>query len=78
MNREETLEWLDIILDAIDRHEMMAIIRESLGEFDGEFFETIDREAERYQASNDRATADRLLEIARTVAALRQNRSENL
>ncbi|RME78760.1 MAG: hypothetical protein D6784_02045 [Chloroflexi bacterium] len=78
MNREETLEWLDLILDATDRHEMMAIIRDSLGDFGGEFFETIDQEVSRYQAQNDQATADRLLEIARAVASLRQNRSENL
>jgi hypothetical protein len=78
MNRQETLEWIDLVLDSIDRHEMMAMIRESLDDFDGEFFETIDSEMERYQAENDQATADRLTEIARTVAALRQNRVERL
>ena len=78
MNRQETLEWIDLILDSTDRHETMAMIRESLDDFNGEFFETIDRETERYQAENDQATADRLTEVARTVAALRQNRVERL
>jgi len=78
MNRQETLEWIDLILDSTDRHEMMAMIRESLDDFDGEFFETIDSETERYQAENDQATADRLTEVARTIAALRQNRVERL
>lgn len=78
MNRQETLEWIDLILDSTDRHEMMAMIRESLGDFDGEFFETIDRELVRYEAKNDQATVDRLNEVARTIAALRQNRTERL
>jgi hypothetical protein len=78
MNRQETLEWIDLILDSIDRHEMMAMIRESLDDFDGEFFETINSETEWYQAENDQATADRLTEVARTIAALRQNRVERL
>ena len=78
MNRQETLEWIDFILDALDRHERMAIIKESLADFDGEFFETMDSEVERYEAQNDKATADRLTEVARAIAALRQNRSENL
>jgi hypothetical protein len=78
MNRQETLEWIDLILDSTDRHEMMAMIRESLDDFDGEFFETINSETERYQADNDQATADRLTELARTIAALRQNRVERL
>jgi hypothetical protein len=78
MNRQETLEWIELVLDSTDRHEMMAMIRESLGNFDGEFFETIEREMERYQARHDQATADRLNEVARTIAALRQNRTERL
>lgn len=78
MNKQETLEWIDLVLDSIDRHDMMAMIRESMGDFDGEFFETINSEVERYQAQNDRATADRLTEVARTIAALRQNRTERL
>ena len=78
MNRQETLEWIDLILDSTDRHEMMAMIRESLDDFDGEFFETINSETERCQADNDQATADRLTELARTIAALRQNRVERL
>ena len=78
MNRQETLEWIELILDSTDRHEMMAMIRENLDDFDGEFFETINSETERYQADNDQATADRLTELARTIAALRQNRVERL
>ena len=78
MNKQETLEWIDIALESTDRHEMMAMIRESLGLFDGDFFAVIDQEAERYQANNDPATAERLTEIARTVAALRQNRTESM
>jgi hypothetical protein len=78
MTRAETLEWIDLILDSLDKHEMMAIIRESLDEFDGEFFETISSETERYTAANDSVTADRLTSIARSIAALRQNRAENL
>ncbi len=78
MNRQETLEWLDLILDSLDRYDMMAMIQESLDDFDGEFFQTIDGEVARYTAESDQATANRLTEIARTIAALRQNRSENL
>jgi hypothetical protein len=78
MNRAETLEWIDLILDSLDQHEMMAIIRESADQFDGEFFETINRETERYLAANDQATADRLTAIARAIAVVRQNRAEKL
>ena len=78
MNRQETLEWIDLILDSLDQHEMMAIIKESTGKFDGEFFETIGSEAERYRAANDRETAERLTIIARAIASVRQNRAENL
>jgi hypothetical protein len=78
MNRQETLEWIDLILDSLDQHEMMAIIKESAGKFDGEFFETIGSEAERYRAANDRETAERLTIIARAIASVRQNRAENL
>jgi len=78
MTREETLEWIDLILDSLDKHEMMAIIRESSGEFDGEFFETISSETERYEAEDDKATANRLTSIARAIASVRQNRAENL
>jgi hypothetical protein len=78
MNRAETLAWIDLILDSLDDHEMMAIIRESSGDFDGEFFETITSETERYAAENDQATADRLNAIARAIAVVRQNRAENL
>ena len=78
MNRAETLDWIDLILDSLDDHEMMAIIRESANDFDGEFFETINSETERYTAENDQATADRLTAIARAIAVVRKNRAENL
>ena len=78
MNRAETLAWIDLILDSLDDHEMMAIIKESSKEFDGEFFETISNETERYTAENDQATADRLTAIARAIAVVRKNRTENL
>ena len=78
MTREETLEWIHLILDSTDKHEMMAIINESRGQFDGEFFETIGDETERYKAENDHETADRLTSIARAIASVRQNRAENL
>jgi hypothetical protein len=77
MNRQETLEWIDLILDSLDQQEMMTLIRESAGSFDGEFFETIHRETERYAAENDQATADRLTEIARAIAVVRQNKTED-
>lgn len=78
MNRAETLAWIELVLDSLDDHETMAIIRESSNDFDGEFFETINRETERYVAENDQATADRLTAIARAIAVVRKNRSENL
>jgi hypothetical protein len=78
MTREETLEWIDLILDSLDKHEMMAIINESRDQFDGEFFEAIGDETERYRAENDHETADRLMTIARAIASVRQNRAENL
>ncbi|MCB0153830.1 MAG: hypothetical protein KDF65_03470 [Anaerolineae bacterium] len=78
MTREETLTWIDLILDSFDDQEMMAIIRESAGEFDGEFFPTIDSETERYVAKGDQETADHLTKIARAIAVVRQNRAENL
>lgn len=78
MTKEETLEWIDLILGSLDQHEMMAIIRESVGNFDGEFFETINSETERYQAEGDEETAEQLTRIARAIASVRQNRAENL
>ncbi len=78
MNRTETLAWIELILDSLDDHETMAIIRESSNDFDGEFFETINRETERYAAENNQVTADRLTAIARAIAVVRKNRSENL
>ncbi len=78
MNRPETLAWIDLILDALDDHEAMALIRESTGRFDGEFFATIDSETHRYLAENNPSAADRLTQIARAIAVVRQNRAENL
>lgn len=78
MNREETLEWIEIALSSLGRHEMMALIQESADDFDGEFFETINSEVARYEAEGEQRSADRLTEIARTIAALRQNRTEKL
>ena len=78
MNREETLGWIEVVLDSLDDQEMMAIIRESADQFDGEFFATMESETERYKADNDAATADRLHAIARAIAVVRQNRAENL
>ncbi len=78
MTKTETLEWIDLILDSLDKHEMMAIINESRSQFDGEFFETISRETERYKAENNPETAERLTAIARAIASVRQNRAENL
>jgi hypothetical protein len=78
MNRAETLAWIDLILDSLDDHETMAIIRESANDFDGEFFETINSETERYAGENNQATADRLTAIARAIAVVRKNRAENL
>ena len=78
MTREETLAWIDIILDSFDDQEMMILIRESADRFDGEFFQTMDRETERYAAENDQETANELTRIARAIAVVRQNRSENL
>jgi len=78
MNREETLAWIELILDALDDSETMAIIQESADDFDGEFFETMDSETQRYLAENDPETADRLTAIGRAIAVVRQNRAENL
>lgn len=78
MNRKETLEWIDLILGSLDDSEMMAIINESQGQFDGEFFQTIDSEMERYKSENDHHTAEHLNRIARAIASVKQNRAENL
>jgi hypothetical protein len=78
MTREETLEWIDLILDSLDKHEMMAIINESRNQFDGEFFETVSSETERYKSESNSEKAEKLTSIARAIASVRQNRSENL
>ena len=78
MNREETLAWIEVVLDSLDDQEMMALIRESADQFDGDFFATMDSETERYKTKNDQTTAERLHAIARAIAVVRQNRAENL
>ncbi len=78
MTREETIEWIELVLDSLDDHETMAIIKESADQFDGAFFETMDSETERYEAAGDKATASQLTTMARAVAVVRQNRAENL
>lgn len=80
MNRAETLDWIEDILDALDQHEVIAIINETIAadEATAEFFETLDTETERHRAEGDLETAEQLQAIARTVASVRQNRKENL
>lgn len=78
MNESQALEWIDIALDSLDKHEMMALIRESIDEFDGQFFEVLETEKRRYAADGDQRTSDRLQEIGRVIASIRQNRSEGL
>ena len=80
MNREETLAWIEDVLDALDQSEVIEIIEATIsdGLVSDEFFETLDAETERLKNAGDRHRYDRLLEIARTVAIARQNRKENL
>lgn len=80
MNRAETLAWIEDIMGAIDQFEVMEIIRDTIasGGVSPEFFETLEAETDRLKASGDVKTYDRLLEIARTVAIVRQNRKEKL
>ncbi len=80
MNREETLAWIEDVMGALDQFEVMEIIEETIaaGEVTAEFFETIAAETERLKAAGDAQTYNRLLEIARTIAIVRQNRKENL
>lgn len=80
MNHEETLAWIEDILDALDQSEIIEIIEETIsdGLVSPEFFETLDAETERLKAAGDHTRYNRLLEIARTVAIARQNRKENL
>lgn len=80
MNREETLVWIEDVLDALDQSEVIEIIEATIsgGHVSPEFFETLDAETERLKAEGNRRRYDRLLEIARTVAIARQNRKENL
>ena len=80
MNPEETLIWIEDILDALDQSEMIEIINETIaaGDVSTEFFETLEVETDRLKAEGDRKTYERLQEIARTVAIVRQNRKESL
>ena len=80
MNREETLAWIEDILDALDQSEVIEIIKETIAadQTSAKFFETLDSEMERYKAEGDVETARRLTEIASTIASVRQNRKENL
>jgi len=80
MNRQETLAWIEDVLGALDKFEMMAMIEEAIaaGDVTPEFFETLDAETERLQKAGDAQAYNRLLEIARTVAIVRHNRKENL
>jgi hypothetical protein len=57
---------------------MMAIIQEAIGQFDGDFFDTISSEIERYKNEENISRTGRLEQIARTIASIRQNRVENL
>jgi len=80
MNREETLAWIEDVLDALDKFEVIEMVNELIDadQAGAEFFETLDAESERYKVKGDGKTAERLMEIARTVASVRQNRKENL
>ncbi len=80
MNREETLAWIEDVMDALDKSEVIEIIEETIadGGVTPEFFETLDTETERLKRAGDHQRYNRLLEIARTVAIARQNRKENL
>ncbi len=80
MNRAETLAWIEDVLDALDKSEVIEIIEETIAEggVTPEFFETLDTETERLKLAGEHQTYNRLLEIARTVAIARQNRKENL
>jgi hypothetical protein len=78
MNQTEALEWIDIALDSLDKHEMMALIRQSVDDFDGEFFEVLEEETRRHTKEGDGATSAQLHEIGRVIASIRQNRNEGL
>ncbi len=80
MNREETLAWIEDILGALDKFEVIEIIEETIsdGLVSDEFFETLDTETERLKSLGDKSTYDQLVEIARTIAIARQNRKEHL
>ena len=80
MNKDEALEWIDMVLDALDQSEVIEIIKETIAndQASAEFFETLDQEAERYKAEGDAETSGRLTRIAATVASIRQNRKEYL
>lgn len=80
MNREETLDWIDMVLDALDQSEVIEIIKETIAsdQASAEFFATLDSESEKYKANGDAQTGEKLIRIAATVASIRQNRKEYL
>jgi flagellar biosynthesis regulator FlbT len=80
MNREETLTWIEDVLDALDKSEVIAMINEAIdaNQASPEFFEALDSERERYKAEGDLRTSQQLTEIAATIASVRQNRKEKL
>ncbi len=78
MTRPETLDWIDLILDSLDDQEMLAIIRESMGQFEGEFFATVSSELARYETEHNQTAFTRLTRIARAIASVRQNQAEKL
>lgn len=80
MKREEIIVWIEDIMDALDKSEMIEIINETIvtGQVDEMFFQVLDEETTRYQQAGDMENYEKLLEIARTVAIVRQNRKEQL
>lgn len=80
MNRDETLEWIDIVLDALDQTEVIEMIKETIAndQASAEFFATLDAESEKYKDEGDKETGEKLVRIAATVASVRQNRKEYL
>ena len=80
MNRDETLEWIEMVLDALDQSEVIEMIKETIAtdKASAEFFATLDAESEKYKAEGDAETGQRLVRIAATVASVRQNRKEYL
>ena len=80
MNREQTLDWIEDVMGALDQSEQIEIIEYTIstGQVSEAFFETLDSETERLKSEGDLTGYNKLLEIARTIAIARQNRKENL